>query len=149
MSSSLVVRVVRKEGTEFLGLPAYATPGSVGLDLRASEKSLIPPGEWVSVGTGLFIEIPEGVEAQIRPRSGLALKYGITVLNAPGTIDADYRGEIRVLLVNFSRDPFQVEVGDRIAQLIFSRVERVEWEEVLQLEGTRRENGGFGSTGMK
>jgi len=142
-----VVRVLRDEKAATLPLPAYATPFSSGMDLRAAEEALLLPGEWASIGTGLFVEIPEGFEGQVRPRSGLALKHGVTVLNAPGTIDADYRGEVRVLLVNHSRDPFTVEKGDRIAQLVIAPVVRVVWEETDELESSERGSGGFGSTG--
>lgn len=131
-------------------LPGYQTPLSAGVDLRADldETKIIKPMERVLIGTGLFLEIPEGVEAQVRPRSGLALKHGITVLNTPGTIDADYRGEIKVLLINLGSDDFQVADGDRIAQLVFSRHESVAWKEVKELGDTTRGSGGYGSTGV-
>lgn len=144
---AVVLRVLRDEKAAALPLPAYATPFSSGMDLRAAEEALLLPGEWASVGTGLSVEIPEGFEGQVRPRSGLALNHGVTVLNAPGTIDADYRGEVRVLLVNHSRDPFTVETGDRIAQLVITPVVRIAWEEVDELEASERGSGGFGSTG--
>ena len=131
--------------------PAYATPLSAGMDLRAnlSEPVLIHPLGRVLVPTGLSIALPEGYEAQVRPRSGLAAKKGVTVLNAPGTVDADYRGEIRVILVNLSDQDFLVEPGERIAQLVIARHERVEWDEVGKLDETERGAGGFGSTGVK
>lgn len=132
-------------------LPQYATPQSAGLDLRAdipSEITLEPLGR-AMVPTGLYLEIPAGYEAQVRPRSGLAAKKGVTVLNSPGTIDADYRGEVRVILVNLSSEPFAVVPGERIAQMVFARHEQVEWEEVKVLEESERGAGGFGSTGVK
>ena len=137
-------------GSEF-PLPAYATPGSAGMDLRASlsEARILKPLERSIVGTGLFIELPIGYEAQVRPRSGLAAKKGITVLNAPGTIDADYRGEIGVILVNLSNEDFTIHNGERIAQMVIARHERTEWIEVEQLSETDRGEGGFGSTGTK
>ena len=132
-------------------LPNYETIASAGLDLRANieENITIPPLGRVVVKTGLFIEIPIGYEAQVRPRSGLALKKGITVLNAPGTIDADYRGEIGVILVNLSNSFFDIENGERIAQLVIAKHERAVWVEVQELSSTARGEGGFGSTGVK
>lgn len=132
-------------------LPAYETKSSAGVDLRANLESSIElkPGERTLVPTGLFLEIPTGFEAQIRPRSGLALKKGVTVLNSPGTIDADYRGEIGVILINHSQDTFVVENGERIAQMVFARVEQAQWIEINQLSETERGVGGFGSTGVK
>mgnify|MGYP005820943939 CR=1 FL=1 len=132
-------------------LPSYETEASAGLDLRANldESFMIQPLERTLVKTGLFLEIPQGFEAQVRPRSGLALKKGITVLNSPGTIDADYRGEVGVILVNLSQSPFVVEDGDRIAQLVFAEVTQAEWEVTEELTQTERGEGGFGSTGKK
>jgi len=132
-------------------LPQYATPQSAGVDLRAdiSGGIVLEPLGRAMVPTGLYLEIPAGYEAQVRPRSGLAAKKGITVLNSPGTIDADYRGEVRVILVNLSSEPFVVEPGERIAQMVFARHEQVEWEEVEVLEDSERGAGGFGSTGVK
>jgi dUTP pyrophosphatase len=132
-------------------LPSYETLASAGMDLRANlvEAITLKPLERAIIKTGLFIELPVGIEAQVRPRSGLAAKKGITVLNAPGTIDADYRGEIGVILVNISNDDFQVENGERIAQLIIAKHERASWEEVSMLSETKRGEGGFGSTGVK
>jgi dUTP pyrophosphatase len=130
-------------------LPAYETRASAGMDLRAnleSELILDPLGRAV-VPTGLFVEIPEGFEAQVRPRSGLAAKKGITVLNTPGTIDADYRGEIKVIMVNLSNEAYTIRNGERIAQMIISAHSRAEWEQVEQLEETERGAGGFGHTG--
>ena len=132
-------------------LPQYATPQSAGVDLRADtrEDIVLPPLGRAMVPTGLYLEIPVGYEAQVRPRSGLAAKKGVTVLNSPGTIDADYRGEVRVILVNLSSDPFTIVPGERIAQMVFARHEQVEWEEVDTLEESERGAGGFGSTGVK
>ena len=132
-------------------LPAYATPLSAGMDLRANlaEPVVLKPLDRAMIPTGLYIALPEGFEAQVRPRSGLAAKKGITVLNAPGTVDADYRGEIRVILVNLSHEDFTVEPGERIAQMVIARHERVEWEDVDGLDETERGAGGFGSTGVK
>jgi len=129
--------------------PAYATIQSAGMDLKANieEPVTIAPLQRVMVPTGLLIALPEGTEAQIRPRSGLAAKHGVTVLNSPGTIDADYRGEIKVILVNLSDTPFIVNPGERIAQMVIARYEHVEWDEVETLDGTDRGEGGFGSTG--
>ncbi len=130
-------------------LPAYATEGSSGMDIRANleESIIIRPLQRVLVPTGIFIEIPAGFEAQIRPRSGLALKQGITCLNSPGTIDADYRGEIKVILINLSGENQVVDNGDRIAQVVFQKVERVFWEEVSSISNSDRSEGGFGHTG--
>ena len=131
--------------------PAYATPYSAGVDLKAdiSEPVTLGSLERTMIPTGLYIQLPEGYEAQIRPRSGLAAKHGITVTNSPGTIDADYRGEICILLVNLSKEPFTIEPGERIAQMVIARHEHVEWEEVEQLDESSRGAGGFGSTGTK
>lgn len=133
------------------GLPHYETEASAGMDLRAhiTENVILNPLERTVIKTGLFIALPTGYEAQVRPRSGLAAKKGITVLNAPGTIDADYRGEIGVILVNLSNETYEVKNGERIAQLVIARHERAEWEEVQQLQKTTRGTGGFGSTGIK
>ncbi len=132
-------------------LPAYETAASAGLDVRANliESTELNPMERVLVKTGLFLEIPKGYECQVRPRSGLALKKGITVLNSPGTIDADYRGEVGVILVNLSNDIFVIEDGERIAQLVFAEVQQAQWEETESLTETDRGADGFGSTGVK
>ena len=132
-------------------LPHYETAASAGMDLRAelNEPVTLAPLERAIIKTGLFIELPVGFEAQVRPRSGLAAKKGITVLNAPGTIDADYRGEIGVILVNLSNEPFVVASGERIAQLVIAKHDRAEWVPVEQLSETARGEGGFGSTGTK
>lgn len=131
-------------------LPAYATPLSAGMDLRANldEPIVLKPLQRCLVPTGLFIALPPGYEAQVRPRSGLAIKRGISVLNAPGTIDADYRGEVCVVLVNLSADDFTIEDGERIAQMVVARHEQVEWEETEILSETERGAGGFGHTGV-
>ena len=132
-------------------LPSYETGSSTGMDLRANltQAVTLKPLERAIIKTGLFIELPVGHEAQVRPRSGLAAKKGITVLNSPGTIDADYRGEIGVILVNLSNEPFSIENGERIAQMVISRHEHITWKEVDVLEETSRGEGGFGSTGTK
>ncbi len=132
-------------------LPSYETQASAGMDLRASLDAprTLNPLERAIIPTGLFMELPEGYEAQVRPRSGLAAKKGITVLNAPGTIDADYRGEIGVILVNLSNEAFTIQNGDRIAQMVIARYEQVGWEEVEVLGETARGSGGFGSTGSQ
>lgn len=130
-------------------LPTYATPSSAGMDLRAelSEPVVLGPLERTLIPTGLFIELPDGFEAQIRPRSGLAFKHGITVLNSPGTIDADYRGELKILLVNISNEPFTINDGERIAQMVIARHEQITWDQVEALASSQRAAGGFGSTG--
>ena len=132
-------------------LPEYATTGSSGMDLRAfiDEPIEMEPMQRVMVPTGLFIELPENTEAQVRPRSGLAIKQGITCLNSPGTVDADYRGEIKVILINLSGEVQAIQPGDRIAQMVIQQVEKIEWELVEQINNTQRGNGGFGSTGKK
>ncbi|TDN87379.1 dUTP pyrophosphatase [Salegentibacter sp. 24] len=142
------VKIINKSAHK---VPHYETEASAGMDLRAniSEAITLKPLERTIVKTGLFIELPVGYEAQVRPRSGLAAKKGITVLNAPGTIDADYRGEIGVILVNLSNDEFTIENGERIAQLVIAKHEHISWKEVEVLEETIRGVGGFGSTGNK
>ena len=140
------VKIVNKSR---FALPEYQTPLSAGLDIRANldEPVTLQPLERAMIPTGLFVELPEGCEMQIRPRSGLAAKHGITVLNSPGTIDADYRGEIKVILVNLSNEPFTIEAGERIAQMIVARYEQIEWQPTEELSSTERGAGGFGSTG--
>ncbi|MGQ9779884.1 MAG: dUTP diphosphatase [Bacillota bacterium] len=147
--TAIKVPLLRSPGTEDLPLPAYATPGAAGLDLLAAlaEPLLLSPGETALVPTGISLALPEGYEGQVRPRSGLAAKYGITVLNAPGTIDADYRGEIKVVLINLGKAPFLIERGARIAQLVVAPVARVEWVLTNALPATGRGGGGFGHTG--
>lgn len=129
--------------------PTYATDKSAGMDLKANitEPVTLAPLERAMIPTGLFMALPDGTEAQVRPRSGLAAKFGISVLNSPGTIDADYRGEVKVILVNLSNESFVVNPGERIAQLVVARYEKVEWDEVEVLDDTERGSGGFGSTG--
>lgn len=131
--------------------PSYATEASAGMDLRADLETplVLKPLERALVPTGIFIELPVGFEAQVRPRSGLATKYGITVINSPGTVDADFRGELRVSLINLSNEPFEVAPGERIAQMVVSRHEQVEWEDVEVLSQTARGSGGWGSTGSR
>ncbi|MBR3799268.1 MAG: dUTP diphosphatase [Bacteroidales bacterium] len=142
------IRIVNKSTN---ALPQYATSQSAGIDLRANlaEPVILKPMERKLIPTGLFIELPEGYEAQIRPRSGLALKHGITVLNTPGTIDADYRGEIGVILINLSTEDFKIEHGERICQMVIARHEQAEWIQVEELNETERGAGGFGHTGKK
>lgn len=142
------IKIINKSGHK---LPHYETLASAGMDLRADLESPITlkPLERAIVPTGLYMELPMGYEAQVRPRSGLAAKKGITVLNAPGTIDADYRGNVGVILVNLSNEDFTVENGERIAQMVIAKHERAEWEEVEALSETDRGEGGFGSTGVK
>lgn len=144
------IRIQRLPAARDLPLPSPASPGSSGFDLRAAidGEVVLRPGERLLVPTGLVLEIPLGWEGQVRPRSGLALRHGIGVLNAPGTIDSDYRGEVGVILINLGEAPFSLKRGDRIAQLVFHRVERIEWEEADSLAESGRGSGGFGSTGM-
>jgi len=149
--SNVTISVTRLPHAQGLALPAYATEQSAGMDLLAAvnEPLTLQPGERKLVPTGLSIALPDGYEAQIRPRSGLAFKNGITVANAPGTIDADYRGEVGVLLVNLGSEPFVIERGMRIAQMVIAAYSRATFSEVLELPGTVRGAGGFGSTGTK
>jgi dUTP pyrophosphatase len=142
------VKIVNKSGH---ALPSYSTELSAGMDIRANLEAevYLLPGERKLIPTGLFISLPEGYEAQMRPRSGLALKSGISLVNTPGTIDADYRGEIGIILINFSKEPFVVHDGDRICQMIINKVEIIGWDEVADLDQTDRGDGGFGHTGKK
>ncbi len=146
----LTVRILRLPKAKDLSLPQPASPGASGFDLIAciDEEMTIDPGQWKLVPTGIALEIPYGYEAQVRPRSGLALRFGVTTLNTPGTIDSDYRGEIGVILINHGGKPFKIKRGDRIGQLIFARVFRVEFEEVDSLNRSKRGVGGFGHTGL-
>ncbi|MGH8431176.1 MAG: dUTP diphosphatase [Solimonas sp.] len=144
MTEVAIRRLAHGEG---LALPAYETEHAAGMDLRAAEDALLPPGERAMVATGFAIALPEGFEAQVRPRSGLAAKHGVTLLNSPGTIDADYRGEIKVILINHGREAFAVKRGDRIAQMVVAPVTRVALKEESELSDTARGAGGFGSTG--
>lgn len=151
MSEHIKVKISRvtPESSD-LPLPAYATEGSAGMDVYAAvaAETIIPAGETMLIPTGCSIELPEGFEAQVRPRSGLAIKHQIGILNSPGTIDSDYRGEIKIILTNFGKAPFSIRRGDRIAQLVVHRYARVEWEEVATLAETNRGDGGFGHTGI-
>ncbi len=146
--SSVEIKVINQSGNS---LPEYATPGSSGMDIRASLdiSQTLKPFERVLIPTGLFVELPRGYEAQIRPRSGLAIKQGITCLNSPGTIDADYRGEIKVILINLSGEEQVIHPGDRIAQMIIQKIENGTWVEVEDLALTDRNAGGFGHTGKQ
>jgi len=140
------VRIVNKSQNS---IPLYSTKQSAGMDLRAdlTEPLVLKPFERKLIPTGLYIQLPDGYEAQVRPRSGLAINKGVTVLNSPGTIDADYRGEIKIILINLSQEEFIINHGERIAQMIISAYKQVEWEEVFQLEDSERGEGGFGHTG--
>ena len=142
------IKIINKSSHK---LPHYETSASAGMDLRANltESIILQPLSRAIIPTGLYMELPVGIEAQVRPRSGLAAKKGITVLNAPGTIDADYRGEVGVILVNLSNEPFTIENGERIAQMVIAKHERAEWNVVESLSETTRGEGGFGSTGVK
>jgi len=148
LSNQLSIKIVNQSGNE---LPSYATIGSSGMDVRASivEPMALQPFERALVPTGLFVEIPLGYEIQIRPRSGLAIKQGITCLNTPGTIDADYRGEIKVILINLSSEPQTIHPSDRIAQMVVQKVEQIQWLAVSELSESDRGTGGFGSTGKQ
>ncbi len=138
-----------REGFDDLPLPAYATAGAAGADLRAAVASpvTLAPGERAAIPTGVAFSIPAGHECQVRPRSGLAVRHGITLLNSPGTVDEDYRGEIQVIVINLGEKPYTIERGERIAQALFARYERVAWRETEKLETSQRGAGGFGSTG--
>ncbi len=143
----MTVKIVRLPYAADLPLPSYATAGAAGMDLRSAVALTLKPGERALVPTGIAIALPDKMETQVRPRSGLAVKYGVTVLNAPGTIDWDYRGEIKVPLINLGQDNFVISRGDRIAQMVFARVEVVALDEVTALDETARGVGGFGSSG--
>ncbi|HUR43809.1 MAG TPA: dUTP diphosphatase [Aestuariivirga sp.] len=143
------VRILRLPHGRELPLPAYETPGAAGMDLRAAEAHVLEPGARYLMPTGFAIALPPGFEAQVRPRSGLAVKHGVTVLNAPGTIDSDYRGEIKVPLINHGQQIFSISRGDRIAQMVIAPTLRADWMEVLSLEETERNRAGFGSSGMR
>ena len=144
---SIAVKLKRLPHGAGLPLPAYATAGAAGMDVVSAEDVTIAPGVRHAVATGLTMAVPEGYEIQVRPRSGLALKHGITVPNTPGTIDSDYRGELKVILINLSAEPFAVQRGDRVAQLVLAPVVQAAWDEVAELDATDRGTGGFGSTG--
>ncbi len=147
--AALTIKVKRLSHAEGIPLPQYMSKGASGCDLYAavSEPVTVLPNEIKLIPTGLCVQIPEGFEAQIRPRSGLALKNGISLVNTPGTIDSDYRGEIKLIMVNFGPQPFTIQKGDRIAQIVFQKVEKVQWELVEELEDSHRHDGGFGHTG--
>lgn len=147
MTDPVAVRIRRLPHGAGLALPAYATPGAAGMDVLAAEDVTLDPGARHAVATGLAVAIPAGYEIQVRPRSGLALKHGISVPNTPGTIDSDYRGELKVILINHGAEPFPIHRGDRIAQLVLAPVIQAAWEEVAELDDTARGSGGFGSTG--
>ncbi|MFM7405033.1 MAG: dUTP diphosphatase [Erythrobacter sp.] len=144
---SIPVQVKRLPHGAGLPLPAYATSGAAGMDVVSAEHVTIAPGARHAVATGLALAIPQGYEIQVRPRSGLALKHGISVPNTPGTIDSDYRGELKVILINLGNEPFAIARGDRVAQLVLAPVVKAAWDEVAELDSTERGAGGFGSTG--
>lgn len=146
-SNNVAVQVKRLPHGEGLELPKYATPGAAGMDVLSAEDVVLEPGMRHPVATGLAVAIPDGFEIQVRPRSGLALKHGVSVPNTPGTIDSDYRGELKVIMINFGSEPFAIHRGDRIAQLVLAPVTRASWAEVAELDDTERGAGGFGSTG--
>jgi len=143
------VKVLLKRLSQRSIIPTYMTGGSSGMDLYSAEEKIIPPGKWEVISTGIAVEIPYGYEGEVRSRSGLAKNYGVFVLNSPGTIDSDYRGEVKVILMNLGDEPFKVNVGDRIAQLVISPVVRAEVIEVEELSSTERNDGGFGHTGRR
>ncbi len=147
MSTAIPVRIKRLPHGQGLALPAYATEGAAGMDVVSAEDVTLAPGARHAVATGLALAIPPGYEIQVRPRSGLALKHGISVPNTPGTIDSDYRGELKVILINHGAEAFAILRGDRVAQLVLAPVTRAAWEEVADLDQTARGAGGFGSTG--
>lgn len=144
---TIPVQVKRLPHGAGLPLPAYATTGAAGMDVVSAEDVTLAPGARHAVATGLALAIPQGYEVQVRPRSGLALKHGITVPNTPGTIDSDYRGELKVILINHGDEPFVIQRGDRVAQLVLAPVVQAAWDEVVELGATERGEGGFGSTG--
>jgi dUTP pyrophosphatase len=145
---SVRIEIKKADHALDLPLPAYMSDGASGMDLLAAVETVVPPGERVHVPTGVHVAIPPGFEAQIRPRSGLALHHGVTLLNSPGTIDADYRGEIGVILINLGKDPFAVRRGDRIAQMVIAPVSKAKLTETDDLPGSDRDKGGFGHTGL-
>jgi dUTP pyrophosphatase len=149
--TTIQIRIQREPGCGDLPLPKYQTDGASGMDLCAAVESqvILQPGEWKLVSTGIRISVPEHYEAQVRPRSGLAFKHGVGVLNAPGTVDSDYRGVVSVILFNFGDEPFVISRGDRIAQMVVQKVVRAEWIESEALDKTERKSGGFGSTGVE
>jgi len=148
--NSLKVAIVKMVGNEDIPLPRYMSEQAAGMDVCAAVKEpvVVSPGQWALIPTGFALALPEGWEAQVRPRSGLALRYGVSLLNSPGTIDADYRGEVKIIVVNHGSEAFTVKRGERIAQLIFTAIWRAEWEETTHLSDTKRGSGGFGGTGV-
>lgn len=146
-SNDVAVQVKRLPHGEGLELPNYATPGAAGMDVLSAEDVVLEPGMRHAVATGLAFAIPDGYEIQVRPRSGLALKHGVSVPNTPGTIDSDYRGELKIITINLGAEPFAIHRGDRVAQLVLAPVTRARWNEVEELDETERGEGGFGSTG--
>ena len=144
MPGSIRVRIVTDLGVQ---VPEYQTAGAAGVDLRANQMVNLAPLERKLIPTGIKVEIPEGFEAQVRPRSGMAIKHGLSVVNSPGTIDSDYRGEIQIIAINLGQETIEIQKGDRIAQLVFCPIVRAEWEQVESLNQSNREEGGFGSTG--
>ncbi|NLM13476.1 MAG: dUTP diphosphatase [Epulopiscium sp.] len=150
MSNKLKVLIKKAPGSEDLPLPQYMTSQSAGMDLYANVKDqvILEKGKIKLIPTGIHIQLPKGYEAQIRPRSGLALKHGISLVNTPGTIDADYRGEIKVIMINFGEEDFIIQRGDRIAQMVINKIEEIEWIPVDTLESSERKDGGFGHTGI-
>ncbi|NLK97008.1 dUTP diphosphatase [Defluviitalea saccharophila] len=150
MSTKVKVLIKQVPGSEDLPLPQYMTKQSAGMDLYASveTREILKKGQIKLIPTGIKIQLPKGYEAQIRPRSGLALKYGISLVNTPGTIDADYRGEIKVIMINFGDEDFIIQRGDRIAQMVINKIEEIEWIPVDELESSERKDGGFGHTGI-
>lgn len=144
MPGSIRVRIVTDPGVQ---VPEYQTAGAAGVDLRANQMVNLAPLERKLIPTGIKVEIPEGFEAQVRPRSGMAIKHGLSVVNSPGTIDSDYRGEIQIIAINLGQEAIEIQKGDRIAQLVFCPIVRAEWEQVESLNQSNREEGGFGSTG--
>ncbi len=147
MAEPVGVRIKRLPHGEGLALPTYATPGAAGMDILAAEAVTLEPGARHALASGFAVAIPDGYEIQVRPRSGLALKHGIAVPNTPGTIDSDYRGELKIILINHGDEAFAIARGDRVAQLVLAPVTRAAWEEVVELDDTARGTGGFGSTG--
>ncbi len=150
MTEKVTVKIRKKESCADLPLPAYMSAGSSGMDLYADvdEEVTIEPGQIKLVSAGIYISLPQGYEAQIRPRSGLAIKHGIGIVNSPGTIDADYRGLINLILINFGQEPYVIKRGSRIAQMVINKVTHAQWETVSELDKTARDTGGFGHTGV-
>jgi dUTP pyrophosphatase len=148
MNSAVIIQFKREAGGEDIELPRYQTAGAAGMDVRAAQEYVLQPGETALIATGFSMAVPPGFEAQLRPRSGLALKHGITLLNSPGTVDSDYRGEVKVILTNLGKEAFAIQRGDRIAQMVIAKVEMAEIAEVEVLDKTVRGAGGFGHSGV-